>query len=122
MHRNDSLEPGESEFAEENRMWATAQLLVDIAIKSQMKIYDIDLETARDWVVRAAEAKSCGSEKQSKFTAGIAIHFPGLEGLKRPIIEVFSEVVVCPHCGKAQFVIPETQLHLLLTRKAAATE
>lgn len=34
----------------------TAQMLADIAMKAQMKIYDVDRETARDWVIRAAEA------------------------------------------------------------------
>jgi hypothetical protein len=60
--------------------------------------------------------------KQIKFTAEIAIHFPGLEGLKKPIVWVFPEVVICSHCGKAQFVVPETQLRLLVTEKATGTE
>jgi hypothetical protein len=44
------------EFAMEEKMWETAKLLVDIAVKTQMTIYDVDQETARGWVVRAAEA------------------------------------------------------------------
>lgn len=56
MNYNDSPEPKESEFARENKMWETAKLLIDIAVKAQMTIYDVDRETACDWVVRAAEA------------------------------------------------------------------
>jgi len=56
MNYDNSLKPEGSEFARENNMWETAKLLVDIAVKAQMTIYDVDRETARDWVVRAAEA------------------------------------------------------------------
>jgi len=45
--------------------------------------------------------KSCGSDKQSKFTAEIAIHFPGLSGLEKPIVWVFPKVFVCLNCGPA---------------------
>jgi hypothetical protein len=45
-----------SRIRRESKMWETAKLLVDIAVKAQMTIYDVDRETARDWVVRAAEA------------------------------------------------------------------
>lgn len=56
MNHNDRLETDGSEFSMENKMWETAQMLVDIAVKSHMQIYDVDEETARNWVVRAAEA------------------------------------------------------------------
>ena len=56
MNYDEGIEPGETEFAREERIWETAKLLVDIAVKAQMTIYDVDRETARDWVVRAAEA------------------------------------------------------------------
>lgn len=56
MNSKEGLEPEGSEFARENKMWETAKLLVDIAVKAQMTIYDVDRETARDWVIRAAEA------------------------------------------------------------------
>jgi hypothetical protein len=51
----DNAQSEKSELATE-KMWETAQMLVDIAIKAQMKIYDVDRETARDWVIRAVEA------------------------------------------------------------------
>ena len=37
--------------------------------------------------------KLCGSDKQSKFTAEIAIHFPGLKGLEKPIVWVRSGAI-----------------------------
>ena len=67
--------------------------------------------------VRAREAfmvcSVCGSEQQGKFHAEIAIHFPGLQGLNKPIVWVFPQLLICPHCGVAQFGIPETELALL---------
>lgn len=57
--------------------------------------------------------KSCGSDKQSKFTAEIAIHFPGLKGLEKPHVMIFPELLVCLRCGNAEFDIPETELRLL---------
>ena len=56
MNYDENPEPEESEFDREARMWETAKLLVDIAVKTQMTIYDVDQETARGWVFRAVEA------------------------------------------------------------------
>jgi hypothetical protein len=56
MNYDENPETEESEFDREERMWETAKLLVDIAVKTQMTIYDVDLETARGWVFRAVEA------------------------------------------------------------------
>jgi hypothetical protein len=36
----------------------------------------------------------------------IAIHFPGVKGLEKPIVWVFPEVSVCLSCGNAEFVVP----------------
>lgn len=57
MNHNEDTEPEETKFAREDRMWETAKLLVEIAVKAQMTIYDVDHETAHSWVVRAAEAE-----------------------------------------------------------------
>jgi hypothetical protein len=57
--------------------------------------------------------KSCQSEDQSNFTAEIAIHFPGLEGLNKPIVWVFQTILVCLDCGFAEFAIPDTELRVL---------
>ena len=63
---------------------------------------------------------ACGSEKQSKFTAEIAIHFPGLTGLNKPHVWVFPELCVCLNCGKSEFAISEDKLRLLGKGEAAA--
>jgi len=57
--------------------------------------------------------KSCDSDRQSRFTGEIAIHFPGLEGLDKPIVWVFPQLVVCLNCGVAEFQIPTEKLQLL---------
>jgi transcription elongation factor Elf1 len=57
--------------------------------------------------------KWCGSDRQSRFTAEVAIHFPGLEGLDKPIVWVFPELFLCLNCGKAEFVVPDEELRIL---------
>jgi hypothetical protein len=64
--------------------------------------------------------KTCGSDKQSKFTAEVAIHFPGLSGLEEPIVWVFPALSVCLNCGKAEFLVPETELRVLEKGNAAS--
>lgn len=58
---------------------------------------------------------SCRSENQKTFTSEIAIHFPGLAGLSKPIVWVFPKISVCLDCGVARFVVPETELEVLRT-------
>ncbi len=57
--------------------------------------------------------KECYSDRQSVFNGEIAIHFRGLEGLDKPIVWVFPEMVVCLHCGITRFTIPERELQVL---------
>jgi hypothetical protein len=64
--------------------------------------------------------KACGSDQQGKFTAEIAIHFPGLTGVNKPHVWVFPELLVCMNCGKSEFAIPEDQLCVLTIYEAAA--
>jgi hypothetical protein len=64
--------------------------------------------------------KSCGSIKQSKFTAEMAIHFPGLKNLDKPVVWVFTEIAICLVCGTAEFTLPESELRRLEGRDAAA--
>jgi hypothetical protein len=59
------------------------------------------------------KCKACGSEEQRKFTAEIAIHFPGLKGLDKPIVWVFPKLFVCLNCGNGEFAVPETELRAL---------
>jgi hypothetical protein len=64
--------------------------------------------------------ESCGSTNQSKFTAEIGIHFPGLKNIDKPAVWVFPEIVVCLECGTAQFTLLETELRQLARGDAAA--
>jgi len=49
----------------------------------------------------------CTSDKQKTFSTEIAIHLPGLI---TPHVFLNPKVVVCIHCGFAEFSIPETEL------------
>ena len=57
--------------------------------------------------------KSCQSENQHYLNGEVAIHFPGLEGLDKPIVWVFPKLLVCLNCGFTEFAIPETELLVL---------
>ena len=58
--------------------------------------------------------KKCSSENQSTFNGEIGIHFPGLQGLDKPIACVNPKLLVCMNCGFAEFAIPETDLRRLV--------
>ena len=47
------------------------------------------------------------------FNAEVAIHFPGLAGLNKPVVLVFPKLVVCLQCGFTEFTIPEKELQVL---------
>ena len=66
------------------------------------------------------KCKSCGSDNQNNFMAEIAIHFPSPNGLEKPIVWVFSEILVCLNCGNAEFAVPERELRALAKCDAAA--
>jgi len=53
--------------------------------------------------------KFCSSEKQHSFHGEVALHFRGLDGLNKPIVWVFPEVLVCLNCSFAEFEVPEEQ-------------
>lgn len=59
--------------------------------------------------------ESCDSENQKLFTAEIAIHFPGLNGLTKPTALVSPAIRVCLDCGIARFLVPEKELQVLST-------
>ena len=69
-----------------------------------------DVEAER-WVV--VKCKTCGSEELRKFTGELAIHFPGLKELEKPIVWVFPRLLVCLNCGSGEFAVPETELRAL---------
>ena len=62
----------------------------------------------------------CASHNQRPFNGELAIHFPGLDGLDKPIVWVFPQLVVCLNCGLAQFTVPEKELDLLAERTPPA--
>jgi hypothetical protein len=64
--------------------------------------------------------KSCQSENQHTFNGEIAIHFPGLKGLDKPIVWVYPKLLVCLNCGFTEFAIPETGFRQLTEGDAAA--
>jgi hypothetical protein len=64
--------------------------------------------------------KSCQSQNQRNFTAEVAIHYPGLKGLAKPIVWVFPQLLVCMNCGFTEFAIPEANLRRLVEGAADA--
>jgi len=62
--------------------------------------------------------KECKSENVNQFSSEVAVHFPGLDGLKNPIVWVFPKLKVCVRCGFAEFTVPERELTVLKTGKA----
>ena len=63
--------------------------------------------------------KRCASKAQKKFSTEMNFHFPGREGLEKPTVWVFAEVVVCVDCGFAEFSVPEAELRRLAEDAAA---
>lgn len=61
---------------------------------------------------------ACGSDKQAKFTAEIALHILGLNNLDKPQLLLFPEISVCMNCGNAEFTVPEAQLRMLANEMA----
>jgi hypothetical protein len=57
----------------------------------------------------------CASDEQKSFNGELAIHFPGLEGLDKPIVWVFPKLLVCLACGFGEFVTPAEQIEQLKT-------
>ena len=63
--------------------------------------------------------QSCGSVRNRLFNGEVAVHFPRLDGLNKPIVWVFPKLTVCLDCGRATFIIPEKELQVLVTGCAA---
>ena len=57
--------------------------------------------------------KCCQSKNHRNFNGEVAIHFPGLKGLNRPIVWVFPKLLACLDCGFTEFAIPDTELRQL---------
>lgn len=58
--------------------------------------------------------KQCSSDNRSSFTSEVAIHFPGLKGLEKPIVWVFPKLAVCLDCAFAEFTVPVRELSALV--------
>ena len=56
--------------------------------------------------------KQCATETKV-FDSKVAIHFPGLAGLNKPIVWVFPKLRVCLHCGSTEFNVPRHELDVL---------
>lgn len=66
--------------------------------------------------------KRCYSHNQSDFGGEVAMHFPGLKGLDKPIVWVFPELKVCLDCGFSDFTVPERELRVLEQGMSAEDE
>ncbi len=64
--------------------------------------------------------KSCGSINIDKFIGEMGIRRPGLKNVDKPSVLVYSELIVCLNCGKAEFVVPKAELRLLPGRNVTA--
>jgi hypothetical protein len=64
----------------------------------------------------------CESNHLSRVKAEIALHFPGLKNIDKPVVWVFPEVWVCLNCGTSEFSVTENQLLVLSIGNAAVTD
>jgi hypothetical protein len=64
--------------------------------------------------------KACHSIRHGSFNAEVAIHFPGLRGLNKPVVLIFPKLKVCFQCGFTELVVPERELQVL--REGTITE
>jgi hypothetical protein len=56
---------------------------------------------------------SCSSRNHRKLNAELALHFQGLQGLDKPIVWAFPEVLICLNCGFAVFALADAPLREL---------
>jgi hypothetical protein len=61
--------------------------------------------------------KQCHSGNCRTFDGEVAIHFPGLDGLDKPIVWGFPNLSVCLHCGFTEFTVPARELSVLVQGK-----
>ena len=58
--------------------------------------------------------KACSSKKQDVFGSEIAIHFPATQGLTKPALMEFPQLIICMDCGFSEFTVSEEGLKHLL--------
>jgi len=52
----------------------------------------------------------CASHTVNEFSAELAIHFPGWDGLEKPVVWAFPKLMVCLGCGLVEFELPPEKL------------
>lgn len=57
----------------------------------------------------------CQSDNLRGFDAEIALHFPGIAGLVKPIVWAFPKVAVCLSCGLSEFLVTQGEMKELET-------
>jgi len=62
--------------------------------------------------------RRCAFDNHDTFNGEIAIHFPGLKGLDKPIVWTFPKLAVCLECGFTTFTVPERELRVLVKGEA----
>jgi hypothetical protein len=62
--------------------------------------------------------KTCGSQEVRNLDGKIALHFPGLDGLTKPIVWISPTLSVCLDCGSTNFVIPKREVKILTEGKS----
>ena len=55
----------------------------------------------------------CSAHSVKPFNAEVAIHFPGWEGLEKPVVWAFPKAMICLGCGSVEFVLSATQVQQL---------
>jgi hypothetical protein len=50
---------------------------------------------------------SCGSTNIDTFSAETGIRHSGLKNIDKQAVFVFSQLIVCLDCGRAEFVVPQ---------------
>ena len=57
--------------------------------------------------------RGCNSYNQKTFNGEVALHFPALEGLDKPIVWVWPRLAACLDCGLAEFTVPKDKVQVL---------
>jgi hypothetical protein len=57
----------------------------------------------------------CACKNYEEFASELAIHFAGIEGLKKPLLFIYPKLRICMDCGDADFIVPEKDLKVLAT-------
>lgn len=56
------------------------------------------------------DCKRCASDTLKEFDGEVAIHFPGRDGLTKPIVWAFPKLTACLNCGHVEFLLADEQI------------